>query len=80
MKKRTDNILAAGEQTGHAHRAIGVGVAVYGEGVDRTLVAPHGVEITHEEHGTQTLAPGEYDVLRVREYDPFEDVIRTVRD
>lgn len=80
MKKRKDKLLATGEVTGHAHRAKGNGVAVYGEGTERLLEAPEGATVTHEEHGPQKLAPGEYDVSRVREYDPFEQAIRTVAD
>ena len=78
--KRTDNVLASGEQTGHAHRAAGDGVVVYGESEDRILEAPHGAIITHEEHGPQTLDAGEYDVTRVKEFDPFAEAIRSVQD
>ena len=80
MKRRKDNVLAEGEATGHAHRATGDGVAVYGDGDDRKLQAPKGTVVTHEEHGLQTWPPGDYDISRVQEFDPFEEEIRNVQD
>ena len=80
MEKRNDTILAEGEVTGHAHRAVGPEVAVFGVGHHRELHAPMGCTVTHEEHQPQTVAPGQHDVLRVQEYDPFAKEIRSVRD
>lgn len=80
MKKRNDTVLAEGEATGHAHRACGPGVVVYGDGPERELHAPNGATITHEEHAAQTMPQDAYDVLRVQEYDPFEEEIRDVLD
>ena len=37
-----------------------------------------GVEVTHEEHATLTIPPGDYEVKRQREYTPEE--IRRVAD
>jgi hypothetical protein len=36
--------------------------------------------LTHEEHKTQTYAPGLYDVGRVNEYDYFTEMTRKVAD
>ena len=80
MKKREDNVLAEGEATGHFHRAHGDGVAVYGDGDNRELEAPNGATVTHEEHGTQVLPAGDWDVSRVQEFDPFEEEVRSVQD
>lgn len=80
MKKRTDNCLAEGEVTGHAHRAAGTNVAVYGQDVERVLDAPDGATVSHEEHKQITLPPGRYDVSRQREIDPDTEDVRAVAD
>jgi hypothetical protein len=80
MKKRNDNVLADGELTGHAHRAEGRGVAVYGAGVQRLLNAPHGATVTHEEHHAIDLPAGEYEISRVQEYDYDTEESRNVAD
>ena len=80
MEKRTDNCLAEGEVTGHAHRVDGHNVAVYGRGHVRVLSAPHGTEVTHEEHKQITLPAGEYDITRQREIDPDTEEARVVAD
>jgi hypothetical protein len=64
--------LAVGEATGHHHSAAGPDVALYETAPDTLyLSAPSGAEVTHPEHRTVTLPPGEYDRLIVREYDHF---------
>lgn len=74
------NVLAEGEATGHAHRVAGSGATVLdGPGV-RYLSAPNGAEVTHEEHGPQTLPPGNYKIEIVQEYDHFEEEARDVLD
>lgn len=75
-----DNILAEGETTGHFHQAVGDGVCVMEKNNTRTLLAPNGAEILHQEHNRITLPPGEYERLIVQEYDPFEEHIRNVVD
>jgi hypothetical protein len=80
MKKRKKlelAILAQGEHTGHFHEAHGEGVALYDDGV---LEAPHGVEVTHQEHNSVTRPPGIYDKSGVVEYDHFAEEARVVVD
>jgi len=74
-------VLAEGEATGHLH-AIDAPEATFlakdiGSPEDRYLVIEEaeaitaeaaGVELTHPEHDTVTLAPGAYEVRRQREY------------
>lgn len=77
-RKRLDHtILAHGEVTGHFHLATGDGVALYD---DFTLEAPHGAEVTHQEHNPITLPPGNYTRLIVREFDHFAEEARNVAD
>lgn len=72
-----ENILAEGEVTGHAHRAIGERVEV----IDRQLLnAPEGATIVHEEHEHIEIPMGEYDILRVVEYDHWKEEARIVQD
>lgn len=81
MKLRTDKVLAEGEVTGHFHRATAKTASVFDtEGGGRVLVAPRGTRIVHEEHKPVTVPAGEYDREIVREFDPFAEEVRAVRD
>jgi hypothetical protein len=64
-------ILAYGEVTGHAHTVVGdveFLAADLEEMEQRFLRVEQEAEVVHEEHGTVTLPPGEYEVIRQREY------------
>jgi hypothetical protein len=76
-KKLEKAILAHGEVTGHYHEAHGDGVALYDDGV---LEAPHGAEVTHQEHAPVAIPPGTYDRSIVVEYDHFAEEARNVAD
>ena len=80
MEKRKDKNLAEGEVTGHAHRCNSDTATVFGEGAARLLVCPDGTEVTHEEHKTIDIPPGEYDITIQREIDPDTEEARTVAD
>lgn len=81
MKKLDHKRLAEGEATGHFHAATAPDATLYGnDDVPEYLDAPSGTDVTHQEHGTVTLPPGEYDRSIVREYDPFEQAAREVMD
>lgn len=75
-------ILAYGEVTGHAHAVVGdveFLAADVEEMQERFLrVLEEGAEVVHDEHDTIALPPGDYRVLRQREYSP--EAIRTVAD
>lgn len=79
-------VLAEGEATGHAHAIVDEGASLY-ELVDasdveemrqRFLRVDQEVAVVHEEHGTVTPAPGDYEVRIQREYHP--EKIRQVAD
>jgi len=75
-------VLAEGEATGHAHVIAALeDCDLYADedGILYLEVRAE-VDLTHEEHATQTIAPGVYRVDRVREVDPFENEIHAVRD
>ena len=78
--KRTSGVLVEGESTGHAHRVAELEKAEVLE-IENGLylrVGEGGVRIVHEEHGDITLPPGDYEIVRQREYSPEE--IRNVAD
>lgn len=73
-------VVAEGEVTGHAHRVAAPSITVWEFGGERFMVVGDNAEITHEEHGRQTIAPGTYKIGIQREFDPFSDRIREVAD
>jgi hypothetical protein len=74
------NHLAEGEATGHYHAATAPDVELYEYGGGLMLAAPSGTEVTHQEHKTVLVPPGEYDRLIVQEYDHFAEEAREVLD
>lgn len=82
MTGKKSKILAEGEVTGHAHRVSAEDAWVIGEDTDevKTLSAPSGTEVTHEEHGTINLPADDYDVSQQREIDPDTEEARRVAD
>ena len=75
-------VLAEGEVTGHAHVIAALDDCDLYADEDGTLYLEvrAEVDLTHEEHATQTIAPGAYRVGRVREVDPFENEVKQVAD
>lgn len=81
MKEVERKVLAEGEMTGHFHRATAKTARVFEDDTGhRTLSAPRGTKVVHEEHKPITVPPGEYDRTIVQEFDPFEEEVREVRD
>jgi hypothetical protein len=76
-------ILAEGELTGHAHVVVEDGADLYehlseGDVAElrrRFLRVEAEVALVHEEHAPITLALGEYEVRRQREYEPQRESI-----
>lgn len=78
-------VLAYGEVTGHAHAFYGGRVTMYrDDALARTFLrieagpSGEGQDLKHEEHSTIAVPPGDYEVIRQREYSPEE--IRQVAD
>src|SRR6185503_20073291 len=71
-------ILAFGEQTGHHHRIVVMDREAEMLTVPETnerflrIMASSGVALVHEEHGSITLRPGDYQVRTQVEYVPRE--------
>jgi len=78
--KRASGHILEGEATGHIHRVEDVTraeVLEIGSGL-YLRVGKEGVRIIHEEHDAITLPPGNFEIVRQREYSPEE--IRNVAD
>jgi len=73
-------VLAEGEATGHAHTI----AHEYGELFERNgtlwLKVDTAAPLVHQEHDTQTIPPGIYEVGKVVEVDPFTEEVRSVMD
>jgi len=82
MKKLDHNRLAEGEVTGHFHEAVGHDVSVLSADgtTPAVLDAPNGAEVTHQEHNTVKIPPGQFDRGIVKEYDHAEEEAREVQD
>ena len=71
-------ILAYGEVTGHAHALVEREVDLFAPGEASIMaekflrIGGGGAALTHEEHATIMLPPGEYEVRQQREYSPAE--------
>lgn len=74
--------LAEGEATGHHHSATDPGATLYGNeaGGVQVLDAPNGTDVTHQEHGTVSVPPGEHSIDIVKEFDYEEMEARNVAD
>lgn len=81
LKESDEMVLEYGEVTGHAHR--------YSEPTTKLFKAPDGrkflkvikpTDLTHEEHKTKTLPPGDYEIRRTRETDHMSRITRVLAD
>lgn len=74
-------VLAYGEATGHAHVLPADAATLWkvaGKTARRVLRVAKRCELRHEEHAPIALEPGEYWVVRQREYEP--EAVRFVAD
>lgn len=73
--------LAIGEASGHSHRITdGLAKLIIMDNLLHLKIFSESARLSHEEHNEIVLPKGNYIVRTVREYDPFEDEIRQVRD
>jgi hypothetical protein len=79
-KRKANNHLAEGEATGHFHAATAHDAALYEYEGGLMLAAPSGTEVTHQEHHTVLVPPGNYDRSIVQEFDHFTEEAREVVD
>ena len=74
LRDRGRVVLAYGEATGHAHAIADPGAALLQFEDEQYLrvTAAAGVGLRHDEHDTIVVPPGNYRVVRQREYAPPE--------
>src|SRR5215469_8149246 len=77
LTTRQSNVIVAGEATDYAHR-LQAGTILEAKGGALYLDVTATTQVVHEEHGSFTLDPGLWLVVRQREYSP--EAIRTVLD
>ena len=80
MKKLNHRRLAEGEVTGHFHEIQDESATLHEDGDLIQLDTPNGGKITHQEHNTITIPPGQYERSIVKEYDHQEEESRRVVD
>jgi hypothetical protein len=74
-------VLAEGEITGHAHRILDLsGAELRQSGSVMYLHLDQPKDLVHEEHGKLRIDPGDYEIDRVKEFNPFEREIRRIQD
>jgi hypothetical protein len=74
-------VLAEGESTGHAHRLTeGLGALIVLDNILHLQVFSENAKLRHEEHNEIVIPKRNYKISIVREFDPFENEIRAVRD
>lgn len=74
-------VLAHGEVTGHAHAIRADGAALYRDAELNVFLMVTGLDpvaLEHAEHDTIMIPPGQYRVVRQREYSP--EAVRDVAD
>jgi hypothetical protein len=75
---KTNTELLEGESSGHVHRLSGGTVYATEPTLDNNFLLGYfkieeETPLSHEEHETITLPPGQYKFLQQREYDPQEN-------
>lgn len=74
-------VLAQGSATGHAHVINDTtNVKVFSEGDDMYLSVSKETVLSHEEHNSITVEPGNYQIRKVKEFDHFAEEVREVQD
>jgi len=81
-KKLNHTILQKSDVSGHTHVVKGKAILFSTEKDDEFFleVLDNNTKVVHEEHKEIKIPKGKYFVYGVREFDPFEEEIRRVRD
>jgi hypothetical protein len=78
--KKGARVVQEGEHTGHAHRLNENG-SVWEMGDQKYVrIDNEYATLTHEEHNTEIIERGDYEVRIVRQKDPFSKIVSRVVD
>lgn len=80
MNRVNGQIVVMHGENGHTHVISDVDAMFYEKDGKTYLLATKPVRINHEEHHTQTIPAGIWEIGQVKEYDYFQEMERTVRD
>lgn len=67
-------VLAEGEMTGHAHAVADTDCVLYEVEGSMYIRVNNQTQVLHEEHAPIDLIPGDYQIIRQREYRPLENI------
>ena len=70
VKPKKDRVLAEGEATGHMHELDSGDVYELGDTLYFRVPEESTATLKHQEHKEIAFGPGEYQVIRQREYEP----------
>ena len=80
VDRQNGRIIVMHGENGHTHAIDDVDAMLYEKDGKFYLHATKPVKIVHEEHHTQTIEQGIWEIGQVKEYDYFQEMGRTVRD
>ncbi|MFX1388953.1 MAG: hypothetical protein ACFE9Z_02690 [Promethearchaeota archaeon] len=83
LKEKSDNIVAEGEETGHSHQLVNGALFELINSDSLYIKSEKNTKIIHQEHLPIKLEPGNYEVIRQREYlgsGSHRQITRQVRD
>jgi len=80
VKRQNGRIVVMHGEQGHTHAIDDVDALFYEKDGKFYLKVTSPVKLVHEEHHTQVIDPGIWEIGQVREYDYFQDMERKVVD
>lgn len=80
VKRQEGRIVVMHGEGGHTHCINDVDAMFYEKDGKHYLVATKPVNLTHEEHHTQVIEPGVWEIGQVREKDWLSGLVRAVID
>lgn len=80
VKRQNGRIVVMHGESGHTHVITDVDAMFYEKDGKFYLVATKPVQLNHEEHHTQTIEPGVWEIGQVREKDWLSGMVGPVAD
>lgn len=80
VQRQNGRIVVMHGEQGHTHAIDDVDAMFFEKDGKFYLKVTAPVSLVHEEHHTQVIEPGIWEIGQVKEYDYFQEMERTVRD